>query len=81
MNLPKSILITGGLGFIVSILQKTFTNFEKIYIIDSLISRSRNSFNGINKNIKVYKFDLNDTETLTTIVEKIRSNNTSSCKW
>ena len=71
MNLPKSILITGGLGFIGFNLAKNLSQtFEKIYIIDSLISKTKNSFNASTKNIELYKTDLNDIETLKTIVEK-----------
>ena len=71
MNLPKSILITGGLGFIGFNLAKNLSQtFEKVYIIDSLISKTKNSFNESNKNIEVYKIDLKDTKKLRTIVEK-----------
>ena len=45
MILAKNILITGGLGFIGFNLAKNLSQtFEKIYIIDSLISKTRNSF-------------------------------------
>ena len=61
MNSPKAILITGGLGFIgFNLTKKLSQYFEKIYIVDSLISDTKNSLNENSSNIEVHNIDINN---------------------
>lgn len=67
----KNILITGGLGFIgFNLVKRLAKSFNNIYVIDSLISNTINSFSENIKNVEVHNIDLNDIDKLIPIVEK-----------